>query len=145
MKKIILLFLLPIICFSAVKYSNPKPTFDNPRKWLILLNSSDLESVNHTLGSIYNVLREYPDQSINIAVVAYANGVRALKKDYDAKTLSRISSLIEYDVEFISCLNTMNTMKWKKKEFIEDISYVQTGIAEAIERKVSGWIEVTPY
>ena len=45
----------------------------------------------------------------------------------------------------IGCLNTMKTMKWKKSDFIDDIEYVQAGIAEVIERKQAGWIEFTPY
>ena len=36
-------------------------------------------------------------------------------------------------------------MGWTKKDFIDNLTYVQAGIAEVIERKVAGWIEVTPY
>jgi intracellular sulfur oxidation DsrE/DsrF family protein len=52
---------------------------------------------------------------------------------------------MNYDVEFIGCLNTMATMKWKKDEFIDNIDYVQAGVAELIEKKASGWIDATPY
>jgi len=140
-----MLILITVYSFANMQFANPKPSFDNPRKWVIKLNSSDIEVVNHTLGAIYNVLKIYPDGAIKIAVVTYSHGVRVLKKDYDAKTLSRISSLMEYDVDFISCRNTMETMNWKEDEFIDDILYVQAGIADVIEKKAAGWIEVTPY
>ncbi|VAY87094.1 hypothetical protein MNB_ARC-1_673 [hydrothermal vent metagenome] len=145
MKKILLICLIFATSNAQMKFSDPKPTFDNPRKWVIRLHSADVDNVNHMLNSIYNVLKVYPDGGIQIAVVTYAQGVRVLRKDYDQKVLKRISSLIEYEVEFIACRNTMETMKWKDKEFISDISYVQTGIAEVIERQASGWIGVTPY
>jgi intracellular sulfur oxidation DsrE/DsrF family protein len=145
MKKLILLVMLPIILFSQMEFAEPKPSFDNPRKWVIKLHSSDVYTVNHTLGAIYNVLEIYPPESIQIAVVTYAQGVRVLKKDYDPHTLKRIKSLMDYDVEFISCQNTMDTMHWTKDQFIEDISYVKAGIAELIERSAAGWIEITPY
>jgi len=68
-----------------------------------------------------------------------------LRKDYDKHTLSRISSLMDYDVEFVGCRNTMATMKWTEDEFIDDLIYVQAGIAELIEKQVDGYYETTPY
>ena len=78
-------------------------------------------------------------------MVGYGNGVRALKKDYDAKTLSRINSLMEYDVEFVVCKNTMQTMNWTEDDFIDDVSYVQAGIVELIEKQVEGYIGIIAY
>jgi len=144
-KSIFFLLLLPVMIFAKMHFSSPAPTFDKPRLWLIRLNTADLKVVNHTLGAIYNVLKEYPSDTLKVAVITYGPGIRVLRKDYDKNTLLRIKSLIEYDVEFVVCKNTMQTMGWSKKDFIDDVSYVQAGIAEVIERKVAGWIEVTPY
>lgn len=145
MKKLILLFSLTILSYAQMSFSNPQPTFENPRKWIVKLYVSDDKTVNAILSTIYNVLKEYPSEAINISVVAYGKGVRVLKKDYDTHTLSRISSLMDYDVEFIACKNTMESMHWTKNDFIDDISYVQAGIVEVIEKQVEGYIEVTPY
>jgi len=145
MKKVLILMLSIVVSYAETTFTDPKPTFDNPRKWVIKMRVSDKVTVNHMLGSIYNVLKEYPAESIKIAVVAYGKGMRVLRKDYDKHTLSRISSLMDYDVEFIGCKNTMATMKWKEDEFIDDISYVQAGIAELIEKQVDGYYETTPY
>jgi uncharacterized protein len=147
MKKIILLFLVSVFAFAEPKmqFAEPKPSFDNPRKWVIKLRSAHLETVNHMLGSIYNVLKVYPQESIQISVIAYAQGMRVLRKDYDPVILDKIKSLQEYEVEFVGCLNTMDTMNWKEDEFIDDLSYVRAGIAEVIERIAGGWINVTPY
>lgn len=130
---------------SDMKFSDPQPTFENPRKWVIKLNVANLEDVNHMLSSINNVLKAYPSEGIQVVVVTYAQGVRSLRKDYDPDTLTRIRSLMEYGVEFIVCRNTMDTMKWKDNEFLDDVGFVQAGIAEVIERIVGGWIPVEPY
>jgi len=137
--------IITVISHAQMTFSDPQPSFENPRKWVIKLNTADIKSVNQILGSIYNVLKEYPAESINIVVVAYGEGMRVLKTDYDKHTLSRISSLMNYEVEFIGCKNTMESMHWIKKDFIEDITYVQAGIAELIERQVDGYYEITPY
>lgn len=147
MKKILLVVLLlaTTLFGQRMEFSDPQPTFENPRKWVINLSTNDLKKVNHILDSINNVLKEYPSEAMKVAVVAYSSGMRVLKKDYDPKTLQRVRSLIEYEVEFIGCRNTMETMGWEEDDFIEDIDYVQAGIAEALERIVDGWIPMTAY
>jgi len=145
MKKLIILMLTVAISYAQMTFSDPQPDFMEPRKWVIKLNVADTETVNHILGSIYNVQKEYPEESLKIAVVAYGKGMRVLKKDYDAHTLSRISSLMDYDVEFIGCRNTMETMKWTEDDFVDNLTYVQAGVADLIEKQVDGYYEVTPY
>ena len=144
-KKVLLISLLAIFSFAQTKFSDPQPTFDNPRKVVYSLYVGDLETVNHTIGSMYNILKEYPSESLKIVVVAYGKGSRVLKKDYDANTLNRVKSLMEYDVEFVACKNTMETMKWTEKDFIDGISYTQAGIVEVIEKQQEGYIGITAY
>jgi uncharacterized protein len=145
MKKILLILLASIYCFAASNFAEPKPTFENPRKVVYSLYVGDLETVSHTIGSMYNILKEYPAESLKIVVVAYGKGLKVLKKDYDERTLTRIKSLMEYDVEFIGCRNTMETMKWTEDDFIEGIDFTQAGIVEVIERQVSGYTGITAY
>jgi intracellular sulfur oxidation DsrE/DsrF family protein len=79
-------------------------------------------------------------------MVFYSSGMRVIRKDYDAKTLTRLKSLMDgYDVELVGCINTMKTMGWKKKEYIDGILYRQAGIAEIIERNAAGWFVFAPY
>lgn len=144
MKKIFLVLVITIFSY-AQDFSEPKPTFDEPRKVVFQIYDSNLDKVNHNLSTIYNILKVYPEESLKVVVITYANGVRALKKDYDKKTLVRIQSLMEYEVEFIVCRNTMESMKWTEDDFIEDVSYVQAGIAELIERKTAGFIGINAY
>jgi len=145
MKKILLFLMLGLSLFAKMDFSDPKPSFETPRKWVIKISTNDLETMNHTLDAVNNVLKEYPPESLKVALVFYSKGLRAIKKDFDATTLSRIQSLKAYDIELIACKNTMETMGWKKSDFIEGVSYVQAGVAEVIERVANGWIDVTPY
>ena len=79
-------------------------------------------------------------------MVFYSSGMRVIKKDYDKDTLKRLESLMDgYEVEMVGCLNTMKTMGWKKKEYIDGIDYKQAGIAEILERSVAGWTIFAPY
>ena len=145
MRNLIIVLFLSVFVYGESTFSNPQPSFDNPRKVVFKINDSNLEKVNHNLGTMYNILKEYPEESLNIAVVVYGNGMRALRKDYDKNTLDRINSLMEYDVEFYACKNTMESMKWTEDEFIDDLIYVQAGIVEFVEKQVDGYIGVNAY
>ncbi|OUR70385.1 hypothetical protein A9Q76_07660 [Arcobacter sp. 31_11_sub10_T18] len=145
MFKALFLLCFGVFSFAQSSFSNPEPTFEVQRKVVVQLYYADIKRVNQTLGMIYNILKEYPAQTLNVVVVTYGPGMRAIKKDYDKQTLLRIQSLMEYDVEFIGCRNTMESMHWKESDFINDVSFVQAGIVELIERQVEGYIAVNPY
>jgi intracellular sulfur oxidation DsrE/DsrF family protein len=145
MKKFILIILLSVLTFANSVFSDPQPTFDKPRKVVMQISNSDLKVVNNNLNTIYNILKEYPSDTLKLSVVVYGNGMRALRKDYDKKTLLRISSLMQYDVEFIGCKNTMESMHWTKDDFIDGIDYVQAGVVELIEKQVAGYTSILAY
>ncbi|RBQ32243.1 DsrE family protein [Aliarcobacter vitoriensis] len=145
MKKLLMICIFAIYSFGASTFSNPQPSFENPRKVVYSLYVNDLDTVKATVGSMYNILKEYPAESLKIVVVAYGKGMRVFKNDYDKTTLDRIKSLMEYDVEFIGCRNTMDSMGWKDEDFIDGMSFVQAGIVEVIERQVDGYIGITAY
>ena len=145
MKNIILIVLMAVFSYAQSTFSDPQPTFEKPRKIVINIHYNDLETVNHNIGTIYNILKEYPSETLKVAVVLYGKGMRVIKKDYDAAALNRIKSLMEYDVEFIGCKNTMETMKWTQDDFISGVDYVQAGIVEVIERQNDGYFGITPY
>ena len=146
MKKFIFVFVLfSTFVFGEMRFSEPKPTFDTPRQWVIKISSNDIGVMNHTLDAVNNVMKEYPSESLKIAIVFYSKGMRNIMKNGDKETLKRIKSVMQYDVEIVGCKNTMQTMGWKESDFLDDISYAQAGIAEVIERVAGGWIDVTPY
>lgn len=145
MKKLALILILSTLLFAKSNFSEPHPMFENPRKLVLQMYQGDLKTVNRNLGAMYNILKEYPAESLKIVVILYGAGMKAIKKDYDKKTLLRIKSLMQYDVEFIGCRNTMKSMHWLENDFIEDVSFVQAGIVELIERDVSGYTVIRAF
>ena len=59
MKKIILILLVTIFSYAESTFSDPQPTFDDPRKLVVRLYDADVEKTNHIIGTIYNILKEY--------------------------------------------------------------------------------------
>ncbi len=130
---------------AKMHYADPQPTFEHPRTIIMRLFRSDVQAANHLIGTINNLLKAYPEDALKVAVIAYGPGMRVLRKDYDPATLKRVRSLLAYDIEIIGCLNTIQTMRWNPKAFLDGVTWVQAGVAEAIERKAGGWIDATPY
>lgn len=140
MKFIVINLLLIFSLLNAeTTFSKPKPSIDNPRKLLFSINTDNLDSVNHIIGTINNVMKFYRPENTEIVVVTYSKGVRVLLKSFDKATKIRIEALMTYDVEFIACQNTMRTLKIDKKMLLDDISFVTAGIVEIIEKKLDGF------
>jgi len=145
MRRLLLIFLLIVGFIKAeTEFAEPKPSMDNPRKFVFPITKWDRDEVNHILGSANNVIKFYGVDNTEVVIVAYSKGIKTLLKSHDAKIKKRVQSLMTYDVEFIACQNTMTTLKIDKKELLEGVEVVTAGIVELIERQLRGYIYIRP-
>jgi len=143
-KLLILLFITLSFVQSETEMAEPKPSMDNPRKFIFPITTWDRDEVNHILGSANNVIKFYGMDNTEVVIVAYAQGINALLKTRDSKIATRVKSLMSYDVKFIACQNTLTTLKIDKKELLYDVEVVTAGIVELIERQLRGYIYIRP-
>jgi len=144
MKNFILILLsFCIMAFAETEYAEPKPSIDNPRQILFSIKSGDDEEIHHVLSTANNVLKFYGPENVEMRIVAYYHGIRALLKK-NKEIASRVEALMLYDVEFVACGNTMRTKKIKEDELIEGTEIVTAGIAELLERMKEGWLNIVP-
>jgi len=123
--------------------SAPLPDFDNPRKIMLQLNSSDPQQVNNILYNAINLKKAYGPDNVEIAIIAFGPGMKALYKN-DNAVRSRIESLMKYDINFVGCGNTMDTTSHKPDDLIKGVSYAPAAIQEIVERQLDGWIYISP-
>lgn len=135
--------LLCLASYGETKFAQPIPAIDNPRKIIFSITSGDDEAINHVLSSANNVLKFYGPENVEMEIVAYYHGIRALLKS--EKDISvRVKTLMQYDVKFVACGNTMQTKKIQPKELLEGTEIVTAGIVEIIERVKSGSTYIRP-
>ncbi|HQS66880.1 MAG TPA: DsrE family protein [Sulfuricurvum sp.] len=135
--------LLCLTAYGETQFAQPKPAIDNPRKIIFSIVSGDDEAINHVLSSANNVLKFYGPENVEMEIVAYYHGIRALLES--EKDISiRVRALMQYDVKFVACGNTMETKKIKPTELIEGTEIVTAGIVEIIERVKSGSTYIRP-
>ncbi len=130
--------------FAETEMAEPKPSMENPRKFIFPITKWERDEVNHILGSANNVIKFYGVDNTEVVIVAYAQGINALLKTRDSKIAARVKSLMTYDVEFIACQNTMTTLDIKKKDLLDGVEVVTAGIVELIERQLRGYIYIRP-
>lgn len=145
MRAFILVFLLLACEFSHAdtKFAEPKPSIDQPREIVFSIKGGSDEEIHHVLSSANNVLKFYGPENVKMRIVAYYHGIRALlKKESDIAV--RVDALMQYDVEFVACENTMRTKGIKQDELIDGVEIVTAGIVEMVERVKEGWVNIVP-
>jgi hypothetical protein len=94
--------------------------------------SEGLPQASNGLRNIGNHLEVNPDA--RIVVVAHARGVDFLMKDVKDANGNRYEDLVEQlrmrGVKFDVCEITLRNRKLTKDQFIPDVSYVPSGVAE---------------
>lgn len=139
-------FTIAFMClasYAETQFAEPKPAIDNPRKIIFSITAGDNESINHVLSSANNVLKFYGPENVEMEIVAYYHGIRTLLKS--EKDISvRVKALMQYDVKFVACGNTMRTKKIEPSQLTEGTEIVTAGIVELIERVKSGSTYIRP-
>ena len=141
---LLIIAIMSITLFAETQLADPKPSMENPRKFVFPITTSDRDEINHILGAANNVIKFYGVDNTEVVIVAYSQGIKALLKRHDRKIAQRIQSLVTYNVEFIACQNTMDTLKIDKKKLLDDVEIVTAGIVELIERQLRGYIYIRP-
>lgn len=128
---------------GETRLADPKPGWDNPRKLVLQLTDDDNRHVNNVLYNAINVQKFYGQDNVKVAVIAFGPGVRALLKK-DSRVADRVASLRDYDVEFVACGNTLETLGRKAEDLLPGVSVAAFGIPEIMERQLQGWLVIAP-
>ena len=114
----------------------------------ILLQLSDLDLVKQSMviDVASNLLKHYggPD-TVDIEVIAFGPGIHIYEKG--GALGKRIQSLMVSGVRFVVCKNTLDTIERTQGEplkLIENLIYVQTGVAHIASRAEQGYVLVRP-
>ena len=123
--------------------AEPKPSWDSPRKVVLQLTGDEVRHVNNVLYNAINIQKFYGQDNVKVAVIAFGPGVRALLKA-DSTVGERIASLSAYDVEFVACGNTLETLGKNAADLLPGVAVAPFGIPEIMERQLKGWQIVAP-
>lgn len=140
---LILLFFCTLT-FADTEYADPKPSFDNPRQIVFSVTEDSPHALDHVLSVANNVLKFYGPENVEMKIVAYSKGIKLLQKRNSKENTLRVDALMQYEVEFIACGNTMRTLKIKEEDLIEGSEIVTAGVVELLESVQKGWTYIKP-
>lgn len=140
---LILLFLCTLTT-ADTEYADPKPSFDNPRQIVFSVTEDSPHALDHILSVANNVLKFYGPENVEMKIVAYSKGIKLLQKHNSKENTQRVDALMQYEVEFIACGNTMRTLKIKEEDLIDGSVIVTAGVVELLESVKKGWTYIKP-
>ncbi len=139
----LILLSLFTLSYADTEFAEPKPSFEQPRKIVFSVTEGDSHALDHVLSVANNVLKFYGPENVSMKIVAYSQGLKLLYKK-EKQTAVRVDALMQYEVEFIACRNTMRTLNVHEDELIDGVEYVTAGVVELIESVKKGWIYIKP-
>lgn len=106
-------------------------------KAVYMWNKADPDYQTGILNSIQAMIRKYGG-NVDIAVVAIGPGLHVLakepKREVDQLTYDRVGSFAkDYNVRWIACGNTMNTIHWSDSDMRPFAEYSEVGAAALME------------
>ncbi|MBW7850161.1 MAG: DsrE family protein [Rhodospirillales bacterium] len=128
---------------ADTELADPAPGWDNPRRIMLQLTSDDPGRVNGILHNAVNLQKFYGQDNVQVAIIAYGAGVRAVLAA-SSPVKERVASLLQYDVEFVACGNTMTAIGKSESDLLPGVRVATAGIAEIVERKLKGWHYIVP-
>ena len=132
-----------MIVLAETDYAKPEPSFTNPRKIVFSVTEDSEHAMDHILSTANNVIKFYGADKVNMEIVAYSKGIKVLLKS-NKETAARVDALMQVDVIFIACGNTMQTKNIKEEDLVEGSEIVTAGVVELLEKVKSGWIYIKP-
>ncbi len=140
---LIVLMSITTYIYAETDFADPAPSLENPRKIVFSITENSTHAIDHILSVANNVLKFYGPEVVEMEIVAYSKGIHLLL-ERDRSTKIRVTALMQYDVTFIACGNTMRTKNIQERELIEGVEVVTAGVVELLERVQEGWIYIKP-
>ena len=144
----VLLWVGTFLVFTATAEElNPDKPFAE-RHVLLQVSDRDPAKFSLTLDVANNLIRHYGGTDhIDVQIITFSGGVTMLTNPDSNPNSERIRSLMDSNVTFVVCLNSLDTMKRTTGTMpvvLAGTKGVQTGVAYMLEKIHDGYIQIHP-
>ncbi len=123
--------------------ADPRPSIESPRRIVVSFAEADPARANAVFSNVINIQEFYGPDRVELAIVLYGPGVRHVLKG-DSQVADRVASLRAYDITFIACGNTLESMGRPHDDLLEGVEVVKNGLPEIVEKMLAGWVHLKP-
>jgi intracellular sulfur oxidation DsrE/DsrF family protein len=117
----------------------------NIQKYRVVFHTNRSGKAQHDLllNNIENVLDEFGEQNITIAVVAHGDGIDLLLKQSKLPR-ERLAKLAGRGVQLLACHITMKRQGIAPDDLDSFVQIIPSGNAELIRKQAEGWAYIRP-
>jgi intracellular sulfur oxidation DsrE/DsrF family protein len=106
------------------------------------LNEDDIGKVIMTLTNIENLIDDLGRTNVEVILVTNGNGVKAFTRG--STIAQRVEKLRKLGVTFKICANSIASRGMVKKDLLDEVDIVGSGIGEIVRRQIDGWAYIKP-
>jgi len=117
----------------------------NTQHYRVVFHTNRSGKAQHDLllNNIENVLDEFGEQNITIAVVAHGDGIDLMLKQSKLPR-ERLAKLADRGVQLLACHITMKRMGIAPEDLDSFVQIIPSGNAELIRKQAEGWAYIRP-
>jgi len=117
-----------------------------PVKYRLLLQVSEdsVDKLNLALNNAYNAQMAFGPENIEIEIVVFGAGVNTLKHYAPIPIADKVKEAKYAGVRIVICDKAMRSHKLRPADMLPEVRYVESGVAELVEKQTEGWAYVRP-
>ena len=109
----------------------------------LVIQLTEIRSLNRNIRSIENLLREIESlgENINVEIVLFQSAVTSLRRGYGESYQKLFEKLLskKVKVRILACEQALQSYNIDKKDIYDFIETVPSGIAYVYKRIIEGW------
>jgi len=107
------------------------------------IDEGTIARANLVLHNIENLLDDLGQESVEVALVANGEGVKALVRSPNVHQ-AQIRKLAGRGVAFLACRNSLRFLGLSEGDMLEPVTVIPAGVSELVKRQAEGWAYVRP-
>ena len=111
---------------------------------LLQVSEDSIDKMVSALNTSRNLQHIFGPENIEIQIVVYGPGVKTLKYYAPIPIADKIKEVTTEGVRVVACEIAMRTNKLRPSDMLQQVRYVQSGVAELVEKQTAGWSYIRP-
>ena len=123
-------------------FKNSSVAFAKQAGVVIQVSDNDPAKWDAALINAKNVRKEFPQEKMEIEIVAYGPGLEMFKNSSRIK--SRLDEATQAGVKLLACGNTMKMTNTAKTDLLPAVEVVKAGVVEIMQKQQQGYSYIRP-
>lgn len=107
------------------------------------IDEGSIARANMVFHNIQNLIDDLGADSVEVALVANGEGVRALLRSPNVHQ-RQVKKLAEQGVQLLACANSLRFLGLDSDDMLEPVEVIPAGVSELTKKQSKGWAYIRP-